>query len=184
MAANAPIGTNIWEGVLGVVDVFFDDVYMGRTTADTELVIDQDIKDILFGQSGTKYADKVRTGIALQILATFGDITTARLEKWQKGFEKSGGSGDSVKLGRSLYQSWLQSEAKTLLLKRVDSEGNASTDPRHQLKMYKAAPEITGNFQWGPDTQRNVAMTFHCFFDTTNNAFGYSGFASSLGIAS
>jgi hypothetical protein len=177
--ANAPMGNNIWEGVLGVVTIKFNNVDLGKTTADTEMVIEQDVKDILFQQSGTKYADKVRTGQAIMINCTFGEISTSLIEQLHKGFTASG-IGDSLSLSRSLYQSWLTSEAKTLELSRVDSEGTASTDPVYKVTFFKAAPEITGSIQWGADTQRNLAVTFHCFFDTAENAYGYSGYLSSF----
>lgn len=179
--ANEPLGNNAWEGVLGVVRITFNGVSLGKTTADTEITIDQDIKDIIFQQDGTKYSDKVRTGVAHQVTCVFGEIDTALLEQLHKGWEKSTAE-NSMKLGRSLYQSWKTAEAKVLKLTRVDSEGNASTDPRHQIVFYKAAPEITGPVMWGADTQRNVPVTFHIFFDDTESAFGYSGFASSVGL--
>lgn len=178
--ANAPIGNNIWEGVLGVVRINFDSIDLGKTTADTELVPDQDIKDIIFQQSGTKYQDKVPTGLAWMLNTTFGEITTTLLEKMLNGLTKSG-SGNSLKMTRSLYFSW-RDNAKALIVRRVDSEGVSSTDPLYRLKFYKAYPEVTGNIQWGADTQRNLAVTFHIFWDETEKAFGYSGYATSLGM--
>jgi hypothetical protein len=180
MAANPPIGNNIWEGVLGVVDITFNGIALGKTTADTELVPDQDIKDIIFQQNGTKYADKVPTGIAWTLTCTFGQIDTELLALMNEGFEASG-SGNSLMLGKSIYFSWAES-SKVLLVTRVDSEGSASADPLHRAKFYKAYPEITGNIQWGADTQRNLAITFHLFYDETESAFGYSGYATSLAL--
>lgn len=179
--ANAPMGNNIWEGVLGVVDITFNNVPLGKTTAETTLAKDQDIKDIIFQQNGTKFADKVRTGLALMVNCTFGEISTALLEQMMPGWAASN-SGNSLNLGRSLYQSMKDDEAKVLLLKRVDSDGNASLDLRHRLKFYKAAPEITGEIQWGADVQRNLAITFHIFWDEAEDSFGYSGYATSLGL--
>jgi len=178
--ANAPLGNNIWEGVLGVVVINYDSLDLGKTTADTELVPDQDIKDIIFQQNGTKYQDKIPTGIAWMLNCTFGQITTSILEKMLAGLEKSG-SGNSLKMTRSLYFSYREN-GKVLIVRRVDSEGFASTDPVYRLKFYLAYPEITGNIQWGADTQRNLAITFHCFYDETEKAFGYSGYATSLGL--
>jgi len=177
--ANNPIGNNFIEGVIGVVNVTFDSVALGKTTADTEIVPDQDIKDIIFQQDGTKYADKVRTGIVYQVNCTFGEIDTELLVKLDRGMSKSG-DGNSLKVGRNLYTSWKTSEAKELILTRVDSDGVSSTDALYKMTFYKAAPEITGAIQYGADTQRNIPVTFHIFFDDTELAFGYFGYASSL----
>ena len=179
--ANAPIGNNFWEGVLGVVRLEFGGVSYGKTTADTEIVVDQDIKDIIFQQDGTKYADKVRTGIVYQVTATFGEIDTELLATLDQGLTASGG-GNSLKISRDLYRSWKDTFADELKLIRVDSEGTASADPVFQMTFYKAAPEITGNIQYGADTQRGIAVTFHVFYDDTKKAFGYSGYESSLGL--
>jgi len=105
--ANPPIGNNFIEGVLGVVNVEYQPngaaalVDMGKTTADTEIVPDQDIKDILFSQDGTKYADKVRTGIVYQVTCTFGQLTSDRVKLLDQGY-CVGSSGNSMSFGRDL----------------------------------------------------------------------------------
>lgn len=175
-----PIGNNIIEGVLGVVDLDFDGEYMGRTTADTEVVPEEDNKDIMFQQGGTKPDDKIPTGINYLINSTFGEITNARLEKLQRGITLSG-SGQSAKLGREIYIS-RKENAKQLVVTRVDSEGDKSTDPYHKMTFWKASPEVTAGIPWGADTQRGVQVTFYIFFDDTNEGFGYYGYASSLGL--
>jgi hypothetical protein len=174
-----PMGKNFWEGVLGVVNINFNGVDLGKTTADTEIVIEQDIKDILFQQDGTQFADKVRTGMAISITATFGEISTALLETIQSGFVKV---GENLKISRSLYQSMKDTEAKPMTLTRIDSEGDESTNPLYKLNVYKAVPIITGNIVYGADTQRGIGVTFYCFWDSTKKAFAYSGYASSLGL--
>jgi len=179
--ANPPIGINVWEGVLGVVNIYFNSVYLGKTTADTELAIDEDLKDIIFQQDGTKYQDKVRTGISWQLNCTFGQIDTDLVTTLLQGWVKSS-SGNSVKIGRSLYQSMKNNESLPLEIRRVDSDGNSSTDPRHKIKFYLAAPQVTGNVMWGADTQRNLAVTFFVFWNETEGAFAYSGYASSVGL--
>jgi hypothetical protein len=98
------------------------------------------------------------------------------------GATKSGGAGDSVKLGRELYQSMLVDEAKALLIKRIDSEGAATTDNDYRLKFYKAVPMLTSGFQFGADVQRNLQVSFYCFWDATEGAYGYSGEAGSLSL--
>jgi hypothetical protein len=180
MAANPPIGNNALEGVLGVVDVYFDGVYMGKTTADTEIVPEEDNKDILFSQTGTKPDDKIPTGISYMVNATFGEITGARIEKLQRGFDAS--AFNSGKFGRDIYVS-RRENAKELKLIRVDSEGVASTDPAMQIVFYKASPEITGTLLgYGPDLQRNIPCSFYLFYDNDEKAFGYYGNASSMGL--
>lgn len=179
--ANNPMGANFWEGVLGVVNVEFNGVDLGKTTADTEIQPDQDIKDIIFQQDGTKPADKVRTGIMFMVNCTFGEISTALIEKVMTGCVASS-NGKSLKIGRALYQSMKTNESHQLVLKRVDSDGDSSTDPLYRVKFYKASAQITGNFQFGADTQRNLAVTFNVFWDETNDAFGYSGYASCFNL--
>lgn len=177
--ANPPIGDNFWEGVLGVVNVRWWNANLGKTTADTEIQIVQDLKDILFQQDGTQRADKVRTGMVYQVMCTFGVITTTLLKKLQPGIENTPFL-NSLKLGRSLYQSMKDNEAHQLELIRVDSDGDSSTDPAMKCVFYKAAPEITSNVIYGADTQRSISVTFHCFWDETKGAFGYSGVESSV----
>jgi hypothetical protein len=179
--ANPPIGNNFIEGVLGVVNVNFNGVNMGKTTADAEIVPDQDIKDILFQQDGTKYADKVRTGIVYQVTLTFGQLTTARVKELDQGYTVSGG-GNSMSFGRDLYRSWLETFAAQLILTRVDSEGNSSSNNFFRMIFPKAAPEITGNYQFGADTQRNLQVTFHIFYDAVRGTFGWFGNETSLGF--
>jgi hypothetical protein len=170
---------NIWVDPLGVVKLKYKGLDLGKTTADTELTIDMDIKDIIYQQDGTKYADKVRTGQAIMINATFGEIKTSLLAKLQPGFTASG-DGNSMILSRSLYNSMKDNECGILLVTRVDQYGNEETSVRHRIKFFKAAAEITGPVQWGADTQRNVPVTFHCFWDNAKRAFGFSGNESSL----
>jgi len=179
--ANNPIGHNVIEGSLGVVKVFFDGLDLGKTTADTELVIEEDNKEIIFQQDGTKAFDIVPTGISYMLNCTFGEIKTSLLEKVLRGFEKSGGAGNSAKYGRDMYVS-RREKSKPMYVVRIDSEGTSSNDPLFKMNFYKASPEVTGSIQWGADTQRNLTVSFYIFLDVTELAFGYHGYASSLGI--
>jgi hypothetical protein len=176
------VGNNFWEGELGVVKLIFDSVDLGKTVDEATIEYIEDIKDIFFAQDGTQPANKYRTGAAWQITAMLGQITISRLVKLIKGTTASG-AGNSIKLGRELYLSGKDQEAKTLKVIRVDSEGNLSTNPDFILNFYKAMSIVVGSFIYGPDTQRQWEVQFYCFWDETNNAFGYSGYASSLGIA-
>ena len=178
MATNPPIGNNIMEGVLGVVDIIYNDIYQGRTTADTELAVTEDVKDIIFQQTGTQYDDKVPTGASYSLVCTFGQITLARIQEWHPGWEAT---GNSMKLGRNIYVSW-KDNAKKLEVIRIDSESNQSTDAHIKMTFYLAHPAVTGNFQWGADTQRNLNVTFFIFYDTSQGAYGYIGNASSVGL--
>jgi len=175
------IGNNFWEGSLSVVQAIYNDVDLGKTTQDTTIEYKEDIKDILFHQDGTQPADKIRTGAAWQVSLTFGEIDTTLVTSLLYGTTASG-TGESVKLSRELYRSGKTSESKELILKKVDSEGTVSTDPKQWLTFYSAMPQVTGSFAHGADTQREIEITFYCFFDSTNTAFGYSGNASSLGL--
>jgi hypothetical protein len=94
--------------------------------------------------------------------------------------EKSAG-GNSLKVGQSLYFSFRE-KAKQLEVIRVTSDGVSSIDPFFKMVAPKAYPEITGNFQWGADTQRNLQITFHLFYDDVEQVTFYNGYASSLGL--
>ena len=56
------LGNNFIEGPLGVVQLEFNGVDIGKTFEDTEIEFIQDVTDILYAQDGTQPADKVRTG--------------------------------------------------------------------------------------------------------------------------
>ena len=179
--ANAPIGNNFWEGELGVVRLTFDGTALGKTTEETAIEFIEDLKDIMFAQDGTQPADKIPTGQAYQITCNLGEVTLARLEKLLRGITVS---GNSASLGADLYRSGKDNFAKVLTLTRVDSEGVASTDPLYKLTFYLAMPIIAAGLStFGPDTQKITPVTFYCFRDESNsNKFGYSGYATSLGL--
>ncbi len=181
--ANAPIGNNFWEGPLGVVNVEFNTVALGKTTAATSIEFIDDVFDVIYQQNGTQPYDKIPTGQAYQVTCTFGEIDTELMTTLFRGVTRSSGSGNnSVKLGRDIYRSGRDSFAQTLVLKKVDSDGVSSTDPLYQLNFYLAMPTITGAIEYGSDTQKNVEVQFYCFYDETHGAFGYSGYASSVGL--
>jgi hypothetical protein len=177
--ANKPIGNNVLEGVLKVVDIWFDGEYMGRTTEDTEVVPEEDNKEILFSQAGTKADDIIPTGISFTVNATFGEITGERIGKLQRGFS---GNVSSGKFGRDIYVS-RRNNAKVLKLVSVDSEGVDSPEANQTLVFYKASPMISGTLLgYGPDLQRKVPVSFYIFYDATEKAFCYYGEASSQGL--
>jgi len=176
---NPPIGNNFWEGPLGVVLLEFDGVKLGKTTEDTSIEFIEDIKDILYQQDGTQPYDKIPTGQAWQVTAKFGEIKTALIAKLYRGMTIG---GNSLLAGRDLYRSGRDNFTKPLIITRVDSDGVESTDPLFILNIFKAMPLPTGQIAYGADTQRDVEIVFYCFYDTTHNAFFYSGHASSVGI--
>jgi hypothetical protein len=181
MPANAPIGSNILEGVLGVVKLTFDGVDLGKTTSTTSLEVKESNKDIMYQQDGTAPADKVPTGMEYTCKATFGEISTALVEKMLRGYSIAG-DPNTGKFGRTLYIS-RRTLAKRLVLIRVDSEGTLSTDPDYKMTFYMASPEVTGTIDWGADKQRDLAVTFYLFYSPTALAYGYHGYASSLAIS-
>lgn len=177
---TTPIGNNIWDSALKVVRIAWNGIDLGKTTADTELIKVEDVKDIIYQQDGTQYYDKVPTGISYQLQATFGEITTSLLSQMHDSITKSG-AGNSLKTGKYLFHSWIE-QAQLLEVTCIDEDGDASTNPLFKMKAPKAYPEITSNIVWGADTQRSLQITFHIFFDSTEKIFFYSGYASSLGI--
>jgi hypothetical protein len=175
---STPIGANFWEGPLKVVRITWDNVDMGKTTADTELTKTEDVKDIIYQQDGTQYHDKIPTGVSWMLTCTLGEITTARLDKLHDAVTQV---GNSLKMGKALFHSWRE-QAAQLEVFAVDEDGDASSDVLQRMIAPLAYPEITGPIQYGADTQRSLPVTFHIFYDTTENVFFYSGYASSLGL--
>ena len=174
-------GDNIWEGPLGVVQLEFDGLDMGKTMEDTTIERDEDIKDILYQQNGTKPADYSKTGLLYIVRTKIAEISTDKMAKILPDITVSG-SGNSVKFGRELYRSLRDNEAKVLKIIRVDSEGDLSTNDDYIIVWYKAIPIVTGTIEWGADTQRGIEIEWRCVWDETEGAFGYSGKASSVGL--
>lgn len=182
---GAILGHDFIEGELGVINLNFDSVDLGKTTDVATLEFIEDVKDIMFAQNGTQPYDMIPTGQAYRLTAKLGQITLARLVKVLRGLTVSSG-GHSAKFGRDLYRSGRATFAKQLISTRVDSDGNNSTNQRHRLVFFLAMPTVNGALgPFGPDTQRDVEVAFYIFFDETTGreAFGYSGFASSLGMS-
>jgi hypothetical protein len=183
--ANPPLGNNFIEGPLGVVLLTFNSVPLGKTTDETNLEFIEDMKEIKYAQDGTQPADKIPTGQLYRLTAKLAQPTWARLKEVLRGITL-GDNVNNAKLGRDIYRSGFDSFAKSLVVARVDSDGAASTDPKHCLTFFKALPTVNGSIgAFGPDTQRSVEVVFDCFYDesTGHECFGYSGVASSLGIS-
>ena len=181
--AILPVTTSkLLLGPLGVCKIFFKGWDLGKTTADTELTPDQDIKDILYQQDGTKAADHVRTGQDMMLTCTFGEIKTSLLSLLMAGLTSE--SEDSATNGRSIYQSMRDTEAGPLKIKAVDENGIKSDDLEDVLNYYEAIPIVSAALiNWGADSQRNFQMEFrikwHLFSvgesATKVGAFGYMG---------
>lgn len=175
------MGNNVWEGPLGVTQLEFDNLDMGKTMEDTEVERDEDIKDIFYQQEGTKPSDYVRTGLIYLVRTKLAEISTDKLLKVMPDITLSG-DGNSIGLGRELYRSMKTYEAKVLKIKRVDSEAAITSNDDYIITFYKAIPIVTSPIVWGADTQRGVSIEWRCLWDETEGAYGYSGEASSVGL--
>lgn len=179
---NPPIGNNFIEGPLGVVNLTFDNVDLGKTQDDTALEFIEDMKDIVYAQNGTQPYDQIPTGQAYRVTCKIGQPTWARLNKLMRGLTVL---GNNAKLGRDIYRSGRSNFAKVLVLTRVDSDGVSSLEARFKLTFFLAIPSVSGAVgAYGPDTQRSVDVAFYCLYDETpgHESFGYEGNATSLGI--
>lgn len=173
-------------GPLGVVKVGFKGYDLGKTTAETTMKVDQDIKDIIYQQDGTKPSDKVRTGAVVLITGTLGEVKTKTLALLQAGITAGHSSADEDfgVLGRSVYQSMRDNEVGGLKLAACSADGIASEEPEDQFCFYEAVFNLTGNLvNWGADVQRGLPFEIYVFFhpfaegESTahRGAFGYWG---------
>lgn len=178
--------SNLFDGPLGVVKIGFKGYDLGKTTAEAALKFDQDIKDIIYQQDGTKAADRVRTGAVLVLSATFGEISTGLLRLLMAGVTSGidATNEDFGVIGRSVYQSMRDNEAGALRIAACDGNGVASVEDEDHLNFYEAIANVNGNLvNWGADTQRNLPVEFHIFYHefadgesaTKVGAFGYWG---------
>lgn len=178
--------SKLFEGPLGVVQVGFKGYDLGKTTADTNLTPDQDVKDITYQQDGTKAADHVRTGIDYMLSVTFGEIKTGLLVLLMGGVssENADVNDDAGTIGRDIYRSMRDNEAGPLKVAAVDENGEPLDDLEHILNFYEAIPIVSGELiNWGADTQRNFPVEFRIKFHkfgtgestTKYGAFGYWG---------
>jgi len=178
--------SKLFAGPLGVVKIGYKGYDLGKTSAETTLKPDQDIKDIIYQQDGTKAADRVRTGLTYVLTATFSEIKTSLLKQLVAGIDSSNTSSDSdsAVIGRSVYQSMRNNEAGVLKVAACSGDGIPSEDAEDIMYFYEAIANVNGNLvNWGADTQRNLTVEFHIFFhtfaagesSTHRGAFGYLG---------
>ena len=182
--------SELFTGPLGVVRLGFDGYDLGKTVGDSNLTPDQDIKDVMYQQEGTKPADHVRTGIEYLVNATLGEISTTLVGILMAGISSGpdAGSDDAGHIDRSIFQSMLADEAKVLKIAACDENGVASALDEDIMAFYHAIPIITGELvNWGVDTQRNLPIQFRVKYHrftpaelaaltrTSGGAFGYWG---------
>ncbi len=183
--------SKLFTGPLGVVKIGFKGFDCGKTTADSTLVPDQDVKGINYQQDGTKPADYVRTGMEYLLKVTFGKINTGFLKLMMAGIDSDNvdTADDYGSIGRELYQSMLDNEAGGLKVGAVDSDGIESDELEDNFAFYTAIPVVNGDLvNWGADTQRAFAMEFkikwHKFLAgesaTKSGGFGYWGDPTSV----
>jgi hypothetical protein len=181
-------------GPLGNVYIGFDGVILGKTTADTALKPDEDVKDIKYSQDGSKASDHVSTGKLFNLTAEFGEISTALLKKLDYSFSSNAlvGGNDSGVLGRFIYTSLRDNKAKVLKIWATDADGNILENAHDTLCFYEVLPVIDSNLiNWGAETQRNVPVSFKIYYHQfgvdqvvggPSGAFGYYGSATDCKI--
>jgi hypothetical protein len=148
--------------------VYFNGFLLGKTTSDTILKVDRDIKDILFSQDGTKAADWVCTGELYSMDLTFGETKDELLAVLDKSavIDNDG----NLFLNRDLYESYRDNRAGELKLIKVDGDGSPISGDTYVFNFYEAIPVVNGEIlQFGADTQKNFQVTFN---------FGYKEFAA------
>lgn len=163
LAGNSPL----FEFPLGQCLLYFDGFLLGKTTSDTILKVDRDIKEIMYSQDGTKPQDWVNTGELYSIEVTFGETTEELISVLDQSWVIDN-SGNAL-LGRDLYQSYRQTRAKELKMIKVDGNGAPIAGETYVFNFWEAIPVVNGEvMQFGADTQKN----FQCAFN-----FGYHVFA-------
>ena len=181
--------SKLFSGPLGVVKIGFKGYDLGKTTAGSTLTPDQDIKDIMYQQEGTKPADHVRTGMEYLLDVTFGEIKTGLLALLMAGISAGEDAGDDDGIiGRDIFQSMLDNEAGVLKIAACDENGIALEDTENVMNWYEGIPVITGELvNWGVDTQRNLPVQFRLKYHTftavelaaltrtSGGAYGYFG---------
>lgn len=176
------MGSTFFEGEVGPGQVEFDSIDLGLTIENIEIERVPIYKDIMKAQYGAAPDDRVQIGEYWTIRMQIAEINYTKMAKWNPGVTVSG-AGTAAKFGDQMYKSFRDNYAKTLKIKRTDSDGAVSTDDQYILTFPKAIPSHTSEpYTVGPEDQRVVSIEFHCLKDHTNNIYGYAGAASSLGL--
>jgi hypothetical protein len=169
--------SELLAGPLGNSYVAFNGWLLGKTTEDIAFNKDEDVKDIMYSQDGTKPSDHVSTGHLMNVSATFGEIKTSLLKQILYSFnsQATAATDDSGTFGRNIYTSLRNTKAKPLRIYATDSDGNILTNDQDIINCYEALPLIDENIiNWGADTQRNLPVTFQIYFNEfgTNQVVG------------
>ena len=123
--------SELLNGPLGNVLIGFKGFMLGKTTEDTALVPDEDLKDILFSQDGTKPSDHITTGALMMVNATLAEVKTSLLELIKAGFSSKatpGSGNDSGTFSKFIYTSHRTERAGVLRLYATDAQGFPLTD--------------------------------------------------------
>lgn len=178
------MGTMFTDGEVSPARLEYNSVDLGLTIEDMELEKVINKKEIMVAQWGTAPYDIVDVGTYWRVRATVTYTTLTVQALFNKGITVSG-AGTAAKHGDVNYKSYYDNYAATLIMKLVDSEsaGVANADPKYWFTWLKAVPVHASEIQTtGPETQRGIAIEFHCFKDRVNLAYGYNGAASSVGL--
>lgn len=182
--------SKLFTGPLGVVSVGFKGYDLGKTTADSNLTPEQDIKDIMYQQDGSKAADHVRTGIDYLLNVTFGEIKTGLIDLLMSGIstQNTSAASDSGHIDRVMYESMRDVEKGGMKVAAVDVNGVPSTSLQDIMNFYEVIPIVNGELvNWGADTQRNLPVQFRIKWHeftvaelaaltrSSGGAFGYWG---------
>lgn len=180
--------SDLLAGPLGNVFIGFDGYLLGKTTDDTAFNKDEDVKDIVYSQDGTKPSDHVSTGHLKMLSATFGEISTELLKKVLYSFTSKatpGSGNDSGSFERYIYKSLRDNKAKPMRIWATDPNGSIIEDDQSVLNFYEVVPLVQENIiNWGADTQRNLSVEFMIYFHTfgqdavvggSSGGFGYYG---------
>lgn len=184
-SGNSPL----FEYPLGQCLLYFNGFLLGKTTSDTILKVDRDIKDIMYSQDGTKASDWVNTGELYSIEVTFGETNEELISQMDESWVIDN-VGNAL-LGRNLYESYRQNRAKELKLVKVDGNGAPIAGDTYTFNFYEAIPVVNGEImQFGADTQKNLPVVFNFGYkkflpgESTihNGGYGYIGDATVLDV--
>ena len=160
--------SELLNGPLGNCLIGFDGYMLGLTNADTSIKSDDDIKEIMYSQEGTKASDHVITGQLVMIEATFAEIKTSLLAKLKFGFTSQavpGSGNDSGTLSRYIYTSLKNNKAKALRVYATDPNGVPLLGDESVINAYLAVPIVNENLiNWGADSQRGLTVQFMIYF--------------------
>lgn len=179
------MANDIMDTPLGVVFLDFKPagaaakIDLGKTTDATKILTEEDLKDIIYQQTGTKPFTKIRTGVSYMVQSVLGNPGLEILGAVNPNLKPSG-SFISLNFSRELFKD-LQDEAGELTVTRMIN-GTRSTNPKDIIIFPSAAPRMTTEIGWGADLQRTVGVEWWIFVNESNESFGYSGYASSLGL--